>query len=546
MNLVKKIEPKKSIIILTISLCVAVINILLVLIGVTKTPPGSEYLAVGHFYYDYFEYIQQMVQGMRGRLTVNNPFTPLDQSETIIGWGQYLLFGKLAVFFNWSVYFTYWFIVFIGSFILAILLYIVIKRIFKNQTFIYHLITWLMVIFATPFVKINFNEFKIIPFEFWYSPMSLFHRFGGVPHHMLTNILIVVLLLSIAGIITNIEKLDWRKIAIKAFIIGSILILLLTFAPFQVINIMSALIITVWIFINILIRNNKKQSWKKLLFFTGFIVFFLVPAAFITLNLHGQGELFARAIAWETAQQHYPKLSIFLLTTGPILIFIPFGLKSYFHNITPLKLLVFFFTIFSYVYFYTPISLFFGTHNLRFLNPIAYLGLGMISIEGIRTISNWFKFNKTIFYTLTLSLISYFVFITYIIYKSFFGVDQLSFMPKDLITGIKIIDNNKDNKAVLTSPRFALGLILPCVIDRKVYLGRPIFTPDYGNRSEIVEKIYQGLYPTDQTKQLILENNIGYAVIDQREGHDAKGLETYGFFNKIYENSQVKIYKVEL
>ena len=61
--------------IITISLIVATINIFHVIIGLAKTPDGFTYLATGHYYLDYFEYLQHISAGIAGRWLPMNYFT---------------------------------------------------------------------------------------------------------------------------------------------------------------------------------------------------------------------------------------------------------------------------------------------------------------------------------------------------------------------------------------------------------------------------------------------------------------------------------------
>lgn len=541
---------KDLILIISISFFVAVINVLIVIVGTLKIPPGSAYLAVGHYFLDYFEYVQQIVQGMRGRWLVNNPFTPNDPTETFIGWGQYLIYGKIANLFHWSPYFTYWFIVFILSIILCLLLFQLIKQLIPQESFFFQLMTWLLSIFAAPFVKIfsENSQLKIVAFDFWYAPMSLFHRFGGVPHQLMITTLVAALLILLSQLFTNFSKLNWKQLVGRSLIITALIIFLLTFAPFPVISLISSLVVTGWIYLNKFLVKNSKKEVGSLILFLGLTLVIVLPAALIIQRSHDVGDLFKRAITWETAQFHYPFIWELLATTGPILIFVPFGIIPFLKQNSPLRWLFFFFTVFSYFYFYTPLALFFGTHNGRFLNPVSYVLFGTLTILGMKTVTGWLTKKRILFNSLVFAFLIYFLLVTYVIYRSFAGIDRLSYLPKQLISAIKLLDQYPDNKAVLTSPPLSLGLIVPAIVDRKVYLGRSIFTPDYEQRTTISDRFYRGLLPAEQAKKLIIDNNIGYVILAQLEaveaGYQADNLEKYPFLKKIFENEAVKIYKV--
>lgn len=521
-----------------VSVLVGIINIFQVIIGLTKTPKDFTYLAVGHFYLDYFEYLQQIVQGMRGHWLVDNPFDVNDPTKTFLGWGQYLLIGRLANFFHWSPYFTYWFAIFILSIVLCFLLFKLIKRLLPEEMFFIQFCAWLMAIFATPFIKIisENGQLKTIPFDFWYAPMSMFHRFGGVPHHLLTSILIILIILFTAKILSNLDKLNFPQLIKKALINCLMLASLLTFAPFQVINIMSGLALVGWIYF-------KKTN--KLVLFIGLTIIIVLPLALIFKNMHQTDGLFQRQIFWETAQNRYRSMSELLLTTGPILIFVPFGIIAYLKSKTPLRLLFLFFVIFCYIYLYTPLALYFGTHNTRFLTPLVYPLFSVLAVLGMKIVTSWLSRKRILFVGLILILLSYFLFVTHIIYKSFAGVDQLSYLPNEYINGLKILDKQSDSKAVFTSPGFSLGLIVPSLVDRKVYLGRTIFTPDYEKRNNISDQFYKRQIPVEQAKQLMIDNNIGYVILSSPlESYQYADIEQYPFLKKIFENKTVRIYKI--
>lgn len=537
---------KQSLLLISISIFIAVINILIVIVGAFKIPKGSAYLAVGHYFLDYFEYVQQIVQGMRGQWLVDNPYTINDPTRTFIGWGQYLIYGKIANIFHWSPYFAYWFIVFILSIVLCLLLFQLVKQLLPKESFFFQLMAWLLSLFAAPFIKIFIenNQLKIVPFNFWYAPMNIFYRFGGVPHHMLTTVLVAFSLLFIAKLLTNLDEFSWKQLFCKTLIISLTLIFLLTFAPFQVINIISALAVVSWFYLNQHLVKDAQKKIAKLIFFLGLSLIIIVPTAVFIRTFHQSGDLFKRTIAWETAQQSYPSLWIVLATTGPILIFIPFAIKDFFKSSSPLRLLFFFFTVFSYLFYYSPLAVYLGSHNGRFITPANYILFGVLTFLGMKTVSYWLTKNKILLIGLIVIFLSYFLLITINIYRSFGGIDRLSYLPKELISGIKILDKQPDKKVVLTSPPLSLGVIVPVLVDRKVYLGRPMWTPDYENKIVLVDQFYRGQMTVEQAQQLVIKNNIGYVILSPLESYQAINIEKYPFLKKIFENKEVKIYYV--
>ncbi|MFA6532937.1 MAG: hypothetical protein WCT22_02985 [Patescibacteria group bacterium] len=527
-------KVQKILTVLNITLFISLLSILRIIIGYFNNPPGFTYLAVGHYYLDYFEYLQQTAQGMMGHWTVLNQFATDDPTKTILGWGQYLIIGKIAKFFHLSVVAGYWVSVFFLAFLFVLSIYFIIKKLLPNLNFFQQLSAWLFCLFATPFI----NE-KFIPYDFWYAPMSFFHRVGGIPHHLLTGVLTVVILLISADIFDRIKTEVFVKLIWKILAVVGLLLILLTFGPLQVINIISS------VFLVGIILSIKSKPPINLIYFLFLIVFFILPTALLIKISHDSGSLFQRINAWETAQENHPQLLSIILTTGPVLIFAVVGLRSYFKNISNIRWLLFCYVIFSYLYYFTSLARYFGTFNSRFLTASVYILFGTLAILGIIEIANWFgKRKKILISSLILLLLVYFFWITAIIYKSFGPVDQTSYLPNSIYNGMQFLGNQPDKRAVLTSPDKYFGAVVPVFADKNVYIARPMFTPDFENRSNIADRFFRGDMDQTEAKKFLNDNKIGFVLLTFMENYQPENLNKYSFLNLIYDKEGVKIFKV--
>ena len=115
-------KTAKIMTVINLTFLVSILSILRIIIGAANNPPGFTYLAVGHYYLDYFEYLQQTAQGVMGHWTVLNQFATDDPTKTILGWGQYLIIGKIAKIFHLSAITGYWFGVFFLVFFFSLLI----------------------------------------------------------------------------------------------------------------------------------------------------------------------------------------------------------------------------------------------------------------------------------------------------------------------------------------------------------------------------------------------------------------------------------------
>lgn len=520
--------------VVNIALFVSLLSVLRIIIGYINNPPGFTYLAVGHYYLDYFEYLQQTAQGMMGHWSVLNQFATDDPTQTILGWGQYLIIGKIAKFLHLSVVSGYWLAVFFLVFFCCLSIYFIIKWLLPNLSFFYQLAAWFFCLFAAPFI----NN-KLVPFDFWYAPMSFFHRFGGVPHHLSAVILTVIALIMSADIFNRLKTESFRKLIWKILILVGVLLILLTFGPLQVINIISSLFLVGIIF------SIKNRLPKNLIYFGIITAVFVLPTSLLIRIAHDGSSLFQRINIWEASQENHPELLSIVLATGPILFFSVLGLRRYFKEISNIRLMLFSYVSFSYLYYSTSIARYFGTFNSRFLTASVYILFGTLAVLGIIEITNWFRKRRTIVAgSLIFLLLAYFFWITAIIYKSFGPVDQTSYLPNSIYKGMQFLAAQSDKKAVLTTPDKYFGAVVPVFADKNVYIARPMFTPDFDNRLNISDKFFRGAMEPIEANEFLKDNKIGFVFLTFMENYQQENLNKYPFLIKIYDKEEVIIFKV--
>lgn len=534
----------QTIFILAVAILASTVNILRVIIGAAKTLPGQTYLAVGHFYLDYFEYLQQMAQGARGRWLVANQFATDDPSQTLIGWGQYLLYGKIGRFFHLSMPATYWLTIFILTVITVILIYFLIEKLLTDKPFYFKLSAFFLSLIAAPFIKIvsSGGGFKIVPYDFWYAPMSFFHRFGGIPHHLISSIFSILIILSASQLITQVKVR-------YALITAILLILLLTFSPLYAVDLISAIALIGGVrLIQLYLSANKKVTpaiFRLNFILLGLGITVLVSAVLIR-QAHLATKIFEGTSAWEIGQQYHPPLSLVFLTTGPILIFAALGIKKYFSSTSFIRLLLFSFVALGYLYFVTPLAVYFRTFNLRFVSPLGYVLFGILGVLGIEELARFFgRRKKIIYWGLVFTLGLYFLGVTTNVYQALGEVDSLSYMPKGVMEAIAFLDKQPDKGAILTSPSKSLGVIVPVFADKNVYLGRMMFTPDFEAKQVLSEQFYQGQLGVKEAARLLRQVGVGYVLLTGLEGYPAQNLTKYNFLEEVFKNDAAAVYKVK-
>lgn len=524
---------------------ISLLNISHVLVGAFRTPLGHIYLWTGHYYSDYFAYIQVMVQGAKGNWLVENPFATDDFSKTLLAWGPDLLLGKLAGFVGASPFLFYWLAVAVLSFLFALLIFLIIQSLLADKPFYLQFAAFLLSTLAAPFFQVkNGAGLKLVPYSFWYAPSVLFERFGNVPRHLLGQILALLIILILADTFQKIGRLSLAKIFTRTLGASCLLSLLFTFSYLAVVVLVASFISGVILMAIAYLRERKAFLAYCLVLATMLIL--VLPAGLAVKYFAGFSGALTRCSAWDVSQQlHYP-LSFILLTIGPILLFGPFGLVNFLRSLTPLKLLVSFLFLVSWSFFFLPFAPLFGTSNVRFLTPLVYPVFGVLAILGMESLAA-FKSKlkkKLIFGGLLLLLLLFLPANKFFFQRQLIFDPYLTYLPLPVYEGLQFLDAQPGDRAVLTAPAGSLGSFLPIFIKKRVYLGREFFTPKFEEKKALVFRFYEGKMGEGEAKQLLLNNGIGFVFWRDMEGFSLENLLSYSFLQQIFNNQRAVIFKV--
>lgn len=515
-------------VVLTTAFIFSLIIILPIILGFAKTPSGWQYLATGHYYLDYFVYLQSITQGIHGHLLFNNPFATNDPGKIFLVWWPYLIIGYAARLLHMSPIIAYWLSVFLLTFISVLLVYILISRLLEKELFSTKIIALIIFLISSAFLYLykNTDGFHAIPVDFWYAPSSLFKRFEGVPHHLLGNALILTTMVIAENVL--------KKFKINSIILLFILLATtMTFYPYQVINLIIALSFTS-VFINI----RSIRNWV----FSAVTLISMGLVGIYVRSLSMNSGLISRLNQSDINLTYYPTLSIILQTAGPILIFSLIGVGSYLKRMSPIKLLFLSYVLISWVLTFSPFASYVNNFNLRFLTPLSSVFLATTGILGIKKISNvLFRKSITIILLIYFGLVSFLSFQSILHDKNLFS--PITYLPKGIIKGFQFMDTQTDNQAVLTAPSQFLGMVLPIFTDRKVFIARHVFTPDYLNKAGLADQFYLGKMEQNLAKDFLRQNNIGYVVLTSIENYPADKLYYYPFLKEVYKNTDVIVFK---
>lgn len=539
----------KNIPILAIAVVAAILNILHVIIGLAKTPPGQVYLATGHYYLDYYEYVQAISQGIRGRWLPINYFT-LEQTGIELRYWPYTIIGRFFSIFNLSAISAYWASVVVFTIILIVLIHIAIRRILKDRPYRVQILGFLIALFSCYFYIIVRLEsgYKIVPFALWYHPDNFFSRFNVVPYHLLATILILLIILKISNLFEKLQNLSKLKVIVKSLLIGTLIGLVLSFQPLSLITFFCALAIFCLYFMLRAVLEKKTENLLKIIIFATVVLIISLPAALIVKLNVGATAVGQGIASFELNFSRHPPPILLLLSLGPVFIFSLFGLRSYFKDKSSLRILILIFTISSYALYISNVDRLLGTHNGRFLSPLSYILFGSLAALGIESLASFFRSGRKIIFVLLSS-----IFLIYFIPPTVSKIQTklndkdlfspITYLPEGIVDGFKLLENDNSSASVLTYPDFFLGILIPVFTDKKVYIARSPMTLDWTRKANLTTKFYLGAMSQGEAKIFLRNNRIGFAIITSIEGLSWPKFYKYTFLKEIYRNSDIIIFK---
>lgn len=392
------------------------------------------------------------------------------------------------------------------------------------------LTAWLMILTAS-----SFSQGGELLGQFWFSPAPALNRLGGVPHQVFQTILFVLLILTFAKSLTvwssnrmrNYELGIMKKTVLSSSLIRNsiFLILLTTLAssanPIQMVlfiaaslTLLSARVIPlVLVAIPVMIATNKAFDLPVL----------------------------AAAKAWENAQVVSVSLWQFFLSVGPVALLVPFGIKPFLKEKSPLRTLLVSYAALSLLAFFSPIPKLLGTTNVRWLHPASYAILGILAAQGIASLPH--KFPILLMY-LIFTLPSLAIQIdsrTNPKYNTILTSD-LNHVPRPVVEALswlKVTGLNPVMKVVLTDPTLPYDVLVPTMTGLPSFTGHPIHTLYPGVKEKLRQDFFAGNMTKEEMQTFLIDHRIGYIV---KAIHRLLPPSTLSFLTETYRNAVVAIY----
>lgn len=445
-------------------------------------PPDVVFTGIAHSVADYFLYIAHMREGA---LFSSHWFTNEPMAATWIYWFNGLV-GRVGGIVGFSPFVTYNLTLLALVLGLCLLWWKIIQQVFTDN--FTRIVAFVFVLTASQAPNVA---------VFWFSPTPALNRLGGVPHQILQTMLILAV--------------------IQIFIVrpNSLIIILLallaaTANPIQMLLVVAAAAI-------IMPRRVPILAVAS-----------LVGAILVNKEFAAQPLLLA-AKAWESAQHIQVSLIQFLQAVGPIVLLIPFGLKSFLKQKNPLRRLFFAYGALSIAVFFSPIPSLLGTASVRWLSPAAYAILPMLAAAGLP--KSRYKFLLLGLYILvTIPALGTQV-------TSRMTPQPLNYVPKNVVAGISQLKGAPEG-IVMTDPTLPYDVLVPVFGQHPSFTGHPIHTlfPDVKGR--LRTEFFAGIWSEDEARQFIIDHRIGYII-----ARPEADVLYPALLSEMFRNERLAIYK---
>jgi len=529
----KKIS-RESVAAIIIGIGVITANSYHVLVELITNPKDHVFTGIAHYFADYFLYVSHIIQGTHGAwFMTNHLFTNEPMPPTWIYW-IYTILGKASAIgiqafaaYNGSI-------IILGA-ALLVLWWNIIRDLFPKQPFT-QVISFLFVTTASNFPGLG---------DFWFSPTPALNRLGGVPHQFVQTILLLLTIRAFLSAAHTAKRLSAPSEIIRYFLLGMVSFLAATASPIQMLLVVTSM----GIFLALSLWSGNRS------YIVSFVIVSLSAlfGAYLTNAEFARQPILAAAKIWENSQPVSVPVWQFILALGPISVFVPFGIRQYLTNITPLRSVLGIFTVLSLGAFYSAIPHFFGTTPVRWLSPASIAVLPLIAALGFTEVS---RFTDRIIprpriYIRALLLLIFIAFTVPSLYtqvqarvtplRSDPTMQMLNHVPAPVMEALTAIQSTPGNGVVVTDPSIPYDVLVPVISGKRSFTGHPIHTLYPQVKEELRRKFFFGIMTEPEGRQFMKDHGILYVLASHQA---TRTLTKYPFLSLLFQNDTASVYTV--
>ncbi len=501
-----------------------------------NNPSERFYIWIAHYYADYFLYVSQIAQGVRGnwifsRAMYTNEFIP----DTWVYWPNVLI-GKVGSIVNTSPFILYSLSLLIFVVLLLFLIYTLTRHVFPTQPHI-QLLAFLFCATASNFPNINAlitrNEFSLMH-EMWFSPTPALNRFGGVPHQTLQTILLLCSILLCTKLFIYPQRVKLFTIYCLLFAVACFLTA--TISPIQM------LILYVSIAGSLIILKPNRLTTISLAI--GGLSATL--GAYMVNHAFDASILYTFAKNWEASQPVTTSLPTLFLAMGPISLMMPFGIKGFLKKHTPLTLILFLYGGLSVALFISPIPHFLHTSPVRWIHPASFSIWYCLSALGVYELSSRVHQSRALSSLIILLylILTFPALIAQVDIRSSKKTASILYSDVNHVPTLVIstLTTHRLTDVVLTDPTLPYDALVPILTGKRSFTGHPVHTLYPQVKEQLRWQFFTGSMKENVAKQFLTDHSIGSIIVSTLSKHT---LSSYSFLTASYSNEAIIIYETK-
>lgn len=519
-------------------------------IGYLYTPPGNVFLGTMHWPGDYFYYLSQFAQGKTHWFWSYDLYTNDFSKQTLVGWVNVFL-GKVFSFVGISHISAYQLLVPILSVIFLYVSYLLVRLYYPGDPK-KRVMAFLLFAFSNAFPKLEFMQgtWRVSFYEYWTNKGLTFNRLGGVPHHLIESIVIILIVLFVFGYWEGKRVRVWIKLLVY-IPLGFVLV---SIEPVHFLLIIFILMMTVciWSAKRMLDQSQRQKIWIRLIHRKSLfnVLFLCLPIGLLLIGGMPMGYYlrslflyppFIQLRVWENTQQIAVQFFPFLLATGPVALLSFIGLPMHVKKPTMGTLLGIVWIITTIGLFFSPIPKLMGISNARFIPATTILFLAIFATDGLYALEKLTKrtISVYVFFSITLLILlpTYWVQIgkrlTVQPDNAFYYIRRSAY---DTFIKAKDMSDEKDTFLVI----WPFNVSFPGITGRRVFEGHHLLTIDSDRKEKLTQLFFYSDTGLQEREKFINGNNIDYIVTYPwtTNIHDLSNIQ------KIYDSGYLAIYKV--
>lgn len=500
------------------------------------TPSGQVFVGTQFYSDDYAVYVSDIRQGQDGRWTVIDKYTAEPHQPSLIH-EEYLLWGKLTSLLGISPILAYHFGRGVFGLLFLCLIYLLLLKLFPQHEQSYlRIASFLLICFAGGFLtKINgIHQLRLG----WLTELDPTQRFGAVPHYLLGFI-------GLLGVLTNFFSIIGGRRDLDTFfhlaLFGFLGVFCLPSSFFLLVSIMG----TFWLLAGFwhLLKKDKDalKVFKSSLPPIAVCIFLSFPVLvyyFYILRIPPWSHILVK----EAENQGAFSFKEYLLALGPVSFLCLTGLLAFKKKPKIIAILFSWITV-SLIWSFLLASLF-RLNPTRFLQTPVYIPMAILTVLGITNLVKKPVWQSAVIGLILLLGLPASLASLKIQYQMYAGHSGLIYPEDYLVEGYNFLEKNTDkNETVLAF--YMAANIIPFMSGNTVYMGHLQETVNYPEKFNLAKSFFYGQMTEVQARDFLEKGRVKYVFWGPQEKSFGGKIDDYPFFESIFDNGKVTIFKVK-